>query len=148
MNRVVTGYDHDGKSVFVMTGEPPCGVTFEDGPRITYCWETKGVPVLLREQKDPTLAMTNIFPGPDGTTFIIAEIPGNSQVDMHMSDTVDYLAILSGEVWLVLDTGAEAHLTAGDCVVQNGTLHAWHNRTPEPCIFSGVAVGAKRQDEA
>src|SRR5919199_5818307 len=111
MKRVVTGHDQDGKSVFVTTGEPPCGVTGENGTRLTYCWETKGFPVLLSEQTDPTLAMTTPFPGPDGTTFVLAQVPGNSQGDMHMSDTVDYLAILSGEVWLVLDTGAEVHLS-------------------------------------
>ena len=148
MKRVVTGHDQDGKSVFVTIGEPPCAVTNEHGTRLTYCWETKGVPILPGDQEDPTLTMTNIFPGPDGTTFVIAQVPGNWQGDMHMSDTVDYVAILSGEVWLVLDTGAEVHLTPGDCVVQNGTLHAWHNRTPHPCVFSAVVVGAKRQDEA
>ena len=148
MKRVVTGYDQDGKSVFVTTDEPPCGVTFEGGTRVTFCWETKGVPILPGDQEDPTLTMTNMFPGPDGTTFVIGQFPGTSQVDMHMTDTVDYIAILSGEVWLVLDTGAEVHLTPGDCVVQNGTLHAWHNRTPEPCVWSGVLVGAKRQTEA
>jgi mannose-6-phosphate isomerase-like protein (cupin superfamily) len=63
-----------------------------------------------------------------------------------MTDTVDYITILSGEIWLVLDTGVEVHLTPGDCVVQNGTRHAWHNRTPDPCVFVGVQVGATRQD--
>ena len=64
---------------------------------------------------------------------------------MHTTDMVDYATILSGEVWLVLDDGVEVHLTPGDCVVQNGTQHAWHNRNPEPCVFVGVAVGAERQ---
>ena len=120
----------------------------ENGVRLTYCWETKGLPLLLSEQQDPAVAMTTPFPGPDGTTFVIAQVPGNTQVDMHMSDTVDYLAILAGEIWLVLDTGAEVLLTAGDCVVQNGTMHAWDNRGSEPCVWSAVLVGAKRQAEA
>jgi mannose-6-phosphate isomerase-like protein (cupin superfamily) len=50
-----------------------------------------------------------------------------------------------GEIWLILDDGAEVHLTPGDCVVQNGTQHAWHNRISEPCVMAGVTVGAKRQ---
>jgi len=103
---------------------------------------------MLGEQKDPVLAMTTPFPGPDGTTFVIAQLPGHTQFGMHMSDTVDYLAILSGEMWLVLDSGTEVLLTPGDCVVQNGTLHAWHNRSPDPCVWSAALVGAKRQTEA
>ncbi len=51
MKRVVTGYDQDGKSVVVTTGEPPCGVTGEH-VRLTYCWETKGLPVLPGKQQD------------------------------------------------------------------------------------------------
>jgi mannose-6-phosphate isomerase-like protein (cupin superfamily) len=147
MKRVVTGYDQDGKSVVVTTGEPPCGVTGEH-VRLMYCWETKGLPVLPGEQQDPTLMMTTPFPGPDGTTFVIAQLAGNSQAGMHMSDTVDYLAILSGEMWLVLDSGTEVLLTPGDCVVQNGTMHAWDNRGSEPCVWSAVLVGANRQGEA
>ena len=148
MKRVVTGFDQDGRSVVVTTVEPPYGITFENGVRLTYYWETKGLPVLAREQQDPARAMTTAIPGPDGTTFVIAEVPGNTLVEMYMTDTVDYLAILSGEIWLVLDTGAEVLLTPGDCVVQNGTMHAWHNRGPEPCVWSAVLVGAKRQDKA
>ena len=51
---------------------------------------------------------------------------------MHTTDTVDVDLVISGEVWLELDDGAEVHLGPGDCVVQNGTRHAWHNRTDQP----------------
>jgi hypothetical protein len=33
---------------------------------------------------------------------------------------------------------------AGDCVVRNGTRHAWHNRTSQPCTLMSVLVGARR----
>jgi len=63
---------------------------------------------------------------------------------MHTTDTVDYDVVLSGEVWLELDDGAEVHLKPGDCVVQNGTRHAWHNKTDQPCTLAVVLVGARR----
>jgi mannose-6-phosphate isomerase-like protein (cupin superfamily) len=63
---------------------------------------------------------------------------------MHTTDSVDYGIVLSGEIWLELDDGAEVHLMPGDCVVQNGTRHAWRNRGSEPCIMAFVMVGAKR----
>jgi len=46
---------------------------------------------------------------------------------MHTTPTIDFEVVLSGEVWLELDDGVEVHLKPGDCVVQNGTRHAWRN---------------------
>jgi quercetin dioxygenase-like cupin family protein len=67
------------------------------------------------------------------------ETPG-----MHTTDTVDIDIVLSGEVWLELDDGAEVKLEAGDCVIQNGTRHAWHNRTDSPVQMFAALIGATR----
>ena len=64
---------------------------------------------------------------------------------MHTTDTVDFDVIVSGEVYLELDDGAEVLLKAGDCVIQNGTRHAWHNRSSEKCVISVAIVGAARK---
>jgi quercetin dioxygenase-like cupin family protein len=61
---------------------------------------------------------------------------------MHTSDTIDVGVILDGDIFLELDDGAETHLHAGDVVVQNGTRHAWHNRTGQPCRMLFAIVGA------
>ena len=146
MKRVVTGHNQEGKAVFVSIGEPPRTVTYrQHGPQLTYCWSTQTLPVVPTRGDDPTLAMP-LYPAPEGTSFFIAHYPGNAEGPMHTTDTVDYITILSGEVWLLLDDGAEVHLVPGDCVVQNGTQHAWHNRTSEPCVFVTVMIGAARQD--
>jgi mannose-6-phosphate isomerase-like protein (cupin superfamily) len=63
---------------------------------------------------------------------------------MHTTDTIDYVIIISGDIYLELDDGAEVHLGPGDCVVQNGTRHAWRNRSSEPCIAAAVMIGAER----
>ena len=63
---------------------------------------------------------------------------------MHATDAVDYAMVVEGEIWLVLDDGNEVHLSLGDCLVQNGTRHAWHNRDPEPCVMVAAMVGAER----
>ena len=53
---------------------------------------------------------------------------------MHTTDTVDFDFVVSGEVYLELDDGAEVLLKPGDCVVQNGTRHRWNNRSrPAVC---------------
>jgi hypothetical protein len=61
---------------------------------------------------------------------------------MHATDTVDVVHILSSAV--ELDDGATVEIAAGDVVVQNGTRHAWHNRSAEPCVMVAVQVGAGR----
>ncbi len=63
---------------------------------------------------------------------------------MHTTDTVDFDVVVSGEVWLELDDGAEKLLKAGDSVVQNGTKHAWHNRSAAPSVLAICLLGAKR----
>jgi Cupin domain len=78
------------------------------------------------------------FPGLEGT--MEPDAPG-----MHASQTVDYGVVLSGEVWLELDDGAEVHLKAGNCVVQNGTRHAWHNKSGKTSMMAFVVVGATRE---
>ena len=39
--------------------------------------------------------------------------------------------MLEGEITLLLDD-SEAHLKAGDVVIQRGTNHAWSNRSGKP----------------
>jgi len=65
-----------------------------------------------------------------------------SNPGMHTTQTVDFVVVLSGEIWLELDDGAETHLTAGDCVVQNGTAHAWRNHGREPAVMAVALIGA------
>jgi hypothetical protein len=64
---------------------------------------------------------------------------------MHTTDTVDFDVVVYGEVYLELDDGAETLLKAGDCVIQNGTRHAWHNRSSEKCVIAVTLVGAARK---
>ena len=67
-----------------------------------------------------------------------------NQPGMHTTDSVDFDAVIFGEVVLELDDGAEVVLKAGDCVIQNGTRHAWHNRSSERCVIASSLVGAER----
>jgi quercetin dioxygenase-like cupin family protein len=75
------------------------------------------------------------------------QLPGRAaymesdQDGMHRTPTVDLICILSGEISLELDA-EEVHLREGDCVVQNGTRHAWRNRGDRPCTMAVVLVGA------
>jgi mannose-6-phosphate isomerase-like protein (cupin superfamily) len=63
---------------------------------------------------------------------------------MHTTDSVDYIVVLDGRIWLELDDDRTVELGRGDTVVQNGTRHAWRNLGPEPATLAVVMLGARR----
>lgn len=66
----------------------------------------------------------------------------SDQDGMHRTASVDLIVVLAGRISLELDRGVIVDLTAGDCLVQNGTRHAWHNRSDEPCTLGIVLIGS------
>jgi len=74
----------------------------------------------------------------------MAEVLEPKNPGMHTTDTVDFDVVTSGELYLELGDGSEVLLKAGDGVVQNGTRHAWRNRSPANCVIAVplVLVGA------
>ena len=70
--------------------------------------------------------------------------PDRSSSDpmMHNTSTVDYIVVLKGEIFAIMETG-EKRLRAGDVLVQRGTNHSWSVRGNEPCIVAVVLVSAK-----
>jgi Cupin domain len=63
---------------------------------------------------------------------------------MHSTDTIDFVVVLSGALCLEVDDGKEVTLLQGDSVIQNGTRHAWHNRSSKPCQIVSATIGARR----
>jgi len=61
---------------------------------------------------------------------------------MHATATVDYIIVLRGEIYAIMDKG-EKLLGQGDILIQRGTNHSWSVRTEEPCIIAAVLIGAK-----
>jgi mannose-6-phosphate isomerase-like protein (cupin superfamily) len=171
--RVVTGFDSQGKSIFVEDGPPPRTVTTESLPGLALAemWATESTPELPPAAADPTTSMTSFVPSAGGSRFRLCRFPGQSDlpfdpkafrkeysskapglahsmededIGMHTTDTVDYGIVLSGEISLELDDGATVDLKPGDCVVQNGTRHAWRNRSMQPCVMAFILIGADR----
>jgi hypothetical protein len=63
---------------------------------------------------------------------------------MHRTDSIDYVIVLDGEIYLELDDRQEVQLHQHDVVIQIGTRHAWHNRSAKPVLLAVVLVGARR----
>jgi quercetin dioxygenase-like cupin family protein len=146
VRRVVTGEGVDGKAVVVtdteVTGEPPrVGVVLHD------LWGSDMPLTLPTDGRRPEAEGVAVPHG--GFRFALVSFAPREEVlggGMHRSDTVDVGIVVSGELWMELDDGAETLLRTGDCLVLNGTVHAWHNRTDEPCVFAMAAVGARRTE--
>jgi len=134
-------------------------------------WVTNAAPSVPVGQVDPTTARSSLIP-PTGATSIALfdfppdyvmqnladpgamveelsrELPGLFQTfepsspGMHTTPTIDYGIILVGELWLELDNGEARLVRAGDVVVQNGTRHAWRNKTNQIARALFVMIGA------
>jgi mannose-6-phosphate isomerase-like protein (cupin superfamily) len=170
--RVVTGVTSRGKSVFIHDGLPPRLTEPYPGCEMFIVWSTDDVVQLPTPGRDETVSIESFSPSLHGTRFLVTRWPAGSKLldddlrpspeefaqrmpgiaetvesedpSMHTTDTIDYGVVISGEMWLELDDGAEVHLCAGDCVVQNGTRHAWRNRGKAPTVMAFVMVGAHR----
>lgn len=145
------------------------------GMSITQLWSTPALPSLDARIVDPTEVLKSIVPGAGGTQFMIVAFPPDrvalspsfdgaaagaenlrhapglaekfepDNPGMHTTDTIDYGIVLRGEISLELDGGRIEHLHAGDVVVQNGTRHAWRNRSDEVALIAFVLIGAARK---
>lgn len=171
---VVTGRHSSGKSVFVKdSAVEPITLTNAPGLEFHRLWGADAIPALPSDGAPPPFP--RYFPPAGGFRFgfftvppesktitdpatllatfaeLQSKLPGLAEVlepmnpGMHTTDTVDFDVVLSGEVFLELDAGAEVHLKPGDCVIQNGTRHAWHNRSASPCVIAVALVGAFRR---
>lgn len=173
VRRVVTGQVDGGKSVFVSDElVEPVTVALLPGTEFHRLWGADDVPMLPTDGT-PT-SQQQYFPPPNGFRWGFFTLPpgtdatlegtdieaalkeleeklpgmaGHMEPDhpgMHTTDTVDFEVVLSGEVVLELDDGAEVTLKAGDTIVQNGTRHAWHNRADVPVVIAVGIIGARR----
>ncbi len=62
---------------------------------------------------------------------------------LHVTETIDIVTIVSGEVYAVLED-SETLLRSGDTFVQRGTKHTWSNRTDRSVTFVATMIPATR----
>ncbi|WP_437917985.1 cupin domain-containing protein [Sphingobacterium sp. LRF_L2] len=148
--RIVTGIQ-DGKSTIIEDRLVENVVEHFPGLFIADVWNTGNMASIL----DLSLPIPNLpFPETpkNGTYFRYVVIPPDTSLGvtiaedkphplMHQTHTLDYIIILSGELYLMMEDG-ETRLTAGDIVIQRGTNHAWSNRSDKPCIQLAILLDA------
>lgn len=160
VRRLVTGHDPDGRATVVgdETVEP---VVLPTGTALHLLWGRDEAPRFPDEC--PTSDYEAYFPPAGGFRFSLFTVPpaddgqkpavqGTPPADIgryvkpggvHVTPTVDCGVVLSGELWLELEDGAEQHLRRGDAFVQNGTRHAWRNHGAEPAVVVLFIAGAR-----
>ncbi|MFD6697916.1 MULTISPECIES: cupin domain-containing protein [unclassified Microbacterium] len=170
LKRYVIGRDENGKSSVLMEGvtnqqEDP-GIMWRGT-----LWKTREIPVDNSIRGDRSLdggAARAPFPGgmlvrslelwPDQDEETMREhfarvnkLVGHQQEateqekkrnpSMHRTDTLDFITVLRGEVYLILDE-EEILLKATDSVIIQGTNHGWSNRGTEPVLTIGCMIDA------
>lgn len=154
--RVVVTGEEKGQSSIVQDSDANNVSEHIPGLVISDIWATDSMPVDLNR----VLPIENtLFPNTPkrGSYFRYVQIPPDNSLGestsltdnnaphplMHKTETLDYIVILSGEIYLVLDN-EETLLKPGDIVIQRGTNHAWSNRSDKPCIQLAILLDATR----
>ena len=145
---------------------------FMPGQAQTRIWFTDEPPTTRLPAGEPTTDCGPVVPAPGGASFVVVQYAPDSVVHdarfdparlggeletfapdlaaafepdapgMHRTASVDYGVVVSGEIWLELDDGAETRLQPGDTVVQIAARHAWRNKTDRPAVVAFVITGA------
>lgn len=135
-------------------------------------WFTDGPPTTAVPGTEPTDNTGPVVPGVGGAGFVIVRVAPDSvaqgsafdpaaaaaefeefapdiaaasdpsDAGMHRTQSVDYVVVISGELWLEVDGGERTLLRPGDTVVQIAGRHAWRNTAEDPATIAVVLTGA------
>jgi mannose-6-phosphate isomerase-like protein (cupin superfamily) len=165
VRRIVTGVDPEGRDTFV-------SVDFVD-PQVSHvrvhpilgwdAWPVVPAPQGAQFVPDSTFPDAKSL---HGVRISIVDFPPGDIVDrarageaqagldrfedyaadgMHRTNSVDVVVVISGRVRLYAGDQSSLVLGPGDCVVQNGGLHAWVNPGDEDCRLAFVIFSAERR---
>ena len=158
VRKVVTGYDAEGRAV-IARDEKIDGMPIPGLGELAFLWSADGPATYPNSGDNP--AAPALFPPVGGIRFVIASyspefdvvaspptpevhIEDGDEPGWHRTDTTDFGVILSGNVVLELDDGAEVLLSPGDVVVENGTRHRWRVVGDVPATLAVFIIGAHR----
>jgi mannose-6-phosphate isomerase-like protein (cupin superfamily) len=168
IRRIVTGHDDSGKAIIETDGIcPHVRVRPGAGFVSSLLWVTDETPARMDLRQDRAERTIGVPPPPNGTILRVVDFPPvdaeTEKIDqaallksmgadhhdhggaparhpyMHRTKSVDYAIVIQGEIDMLLDD-SEVHLKAGDFLVQQGTNHAWVNRSKEVCRIAFVLV--------
>ncbi|PLB54742.1 hypothetical protein P170DRAFT_505441 [Aspergillus steynii IBT 23096] len=138
--RVVTGHNKNGHATVqhdsYLDVQP-----YGDGTCLTPFWYTGEQPADVSSPEDKARLKPSM--PPTGSGFTAYDLPPQSQGLFHRSITLDYVIVAKGSLVLGLDDGSRVHLTEGDVVVQQATMHSWNNESTEWARVYGIMFPAQ-----
>jgi quercetin dioxygenase-like cupin family protein len=143
VRRVITGHDAKKKAKIIRDDIAP-SVSTRLNAASTTIWCTDSVPVRQQTneaEEDMGVRRINSGTPAGGTRLMVMDLFPGCQGAMHRTDTLDYVIALEGEIEMLLDDSSVT-LRAGDILVQQGTIHAWTNRTERHARLAIVLVDA------
>ena len=145
VRRVVTGHGGNNVAKVIREGDAANTKTPREGVASTLMWCTDAIPAdisLGEGVEDMGARILGTAPPENGSRFIIMEFGPGIASEMHRTETIDYIAVLEGEIDMHMDDSTVT-LRAGDVMVQRGTNHAWINRGKVPARLAIVLLDAK-----
>jgi mannose-6-phosphate isomerase-like protein (cupin superfamily) len=168
IRRIVTGHDDTGKAIVEIDGiAPNKKVRPGAGFVSSLLWVTDETPARLDTRTDRADRTIGVPPPPGGSILRVVDFPPvtaeaeamdqaallqSMGVDhhspegkaarhayMHRTRSVDYAIVLEGEIDMLMDD-SEVHMKAGDFLIQQGTNHAWVNRSSSTCRIAFVLI--------
>src|SRR6266851_184990 len=157
VRQVVTGHDAKGRAV-IARDEQIDATPIPGLGELAFLWGADEPAIYPNAGNNP--AAPGPFAPVGGIRFVIATyspesdvvapepVPGmhvdSDEPGMHRTDTTDFGVLLSGNLVLEVDDGAEVSLSPGDVVVQNGTRHRWRVVGDVPATMAAFFIGARR----
>lgn len=169
IRRIIAAVKENGKSAIIEDGPPPANrPSMRPGFASRNIWATFGTPAPLNAI-DRGSEVKGTMPPLAGTVFKYLDIPPDdidparpidaTKADhtepglrryhghplhpgMHVTDTIDYAIVLSGEIYAVMEEN-ETLMKAGDVLIQCATMHAWSNRSKDVCRILFVLVDGR-----
>ena len=142
IRRVVTGFDNDGRAI-VQHDDVLEGVSPYANVTVGNIWTTDDFPLAVDSENDRGAVKIPREPPARHSIFRVVRFdPGNNR-DMHVTKSIDYAVIISGEIDMELDDGVMVHLNVGDTLVQQATIHGWSNTGTEPCVIAFALISTE-----
>jgi len=156
VRQVVTGHDARGRSVFARD-EHVDAMPIQGLGELALLWSANKPATYPNGGDNPRAP--GIFPPLGGVRFIMAtyspeydviapeplpefHVEDGDEPGFHWTDTTDFGVLISGNLAVQLDEGAEVVLSPGDVFVENGTRHRFRVVGDAPATMASFIVGA------
>jgi quercetin dioxygenase-like cupin family protein len=145
IRRIITGHDANNTAKVILDAPATNAKAPREGVASTLMWCTDAMPADIavgENAEDMGARILGTPPPENGSRFIVMEFGPGIVSEMHRTETIDYIVVLSGEIDMDMDQST-VKLRAGDVMVQRGTNHAWANRSAAPARLAIVLLDAK-----